>query len=49
MLTPPTSALIMPDDMPAHPYAVCMEVADLAPIDGATVPTWPEEGVPHPT
>jgi hypothetical protein len=26
-----TPMLIMPDDMPARPYAVCIEVAELAP------------------
>ena len=28
-----TPMLIMPDDTPAHPYAVCMEVSARAPKD----------------
>jgi len=34
-----TPMLIMSDDVPAHPYAVCMEVAELAPK--AEVPVYP--------
>jgi hypothetical protein len=34
--------LIMPDDVPAHPYAVCMEVAALAPKAEVTLYPWKE-------
>jgi len=32
----------MPDDVPAHPYAVAMEVAQLAPKAEVTVYPWKE-------
>ena len=34
--------LVMPDDVPAHPYAVAMEVAELAPNAEVTVYPWKE-------
>jgi hypothetical protein len=34
--------LIMPDDVPAHPYALCMEVAELAPKAEVTLYPWKE-------
>ena len=37
-----TPMLIMPDDVPAHPYAVCMEVAALAPKAEVTLYPWKE-------
>ena len=37
-----TPMLIMPDDVPAHPYAVAMEVADLAPRAEVTMYPWKE-------
>jgi pimeloyl-ACP methyl ester carboxylesterase len=37
-----TPMLIMPDDVPAHPYAVCMEVAELAPKAEVTGCPWKE-------
>ncbi|MDH3600403.1 MAG: hypothetical protein OEU26_12280 [Candidatus Tectomicrobia bacterium] len=37
-----TPMLIMPDDMPAHSYAVSMEVAALAPKAEVTVYPWKE-------
>ena len=37
-----TPMLIMPDDTPAHPYAVCMEVAELAPKAEVTLYPWKE-------
>jgi pimeloyl-ACP methyl ester carboxylesterase len=37
-----TPMLIMPDDTPAHPYAVCMEVAELAPKAEVTMYPWKE-------
>jgi hypothetical protein len=37
-----TPMLIMPDDTPAHPYAVCMEVAALAPKAEVTLYPWKE-------
>jgi pimeloyl-ACP methyl ester carboxylesterase len=35
-----TPLLIAPDDVPAHPYAVAMEVADLAPNAEVTIYPW---------
>ena len=35
-----TPMLIAPDDVPAHPYATAMEVADLAPNSDVTIYTW---------
>jgi hypothetical protein len=32
--------LVMPDDVPAHPYAVAMEVAELAPKAEVTLYPW---------
>jgi hypothetical protein len=37
-----TPMLIMPDDTLAHPYAVCMEVAELAPKAEVTRYPWKE-------
>ena len=35
-----TPMLIAPDDVPAHPYATAMEVADLAPNSDVTIYPW---------
>ena len=35
-----TPLLVMPDDVPAHPYAVAMEVAELAPKAEVTIYPW---------
>ena len=35
-----TPLLIAPDDVPAHPYAVAMEVANLAPNSEVTIYPW---------
>lgn len=35
-----TPMLVMPDDVPAHPYAVAMEVAELAPKAEVTIYPW---------
>lgn len=35
-----TPVLIMPDDVPAHPYAVAMESAELAPNSEVTIYPW---------
>jgi pimeloyl-ACP methyl ester carboxylesterase len=37
-----TPMLVMPDDVPAHPYAVAMEVAELAPHAEVTMYPWKE-------
>jgi pimeloyl-ACP methyl ester carboxylesterase len=37
-----TPMLVMPDDVPAHPYAVAMEVATLAPNAEVTMYPWKE-------
>jgi pimeloyl-ACP methyl ester carboxylesterase len=37
-----TPILVMPDDVPAHPYAVAMEVAELAPNAEITMYPWKE-------
>jgi len=37
-----TPMLVMPDDIPAHPYAVAMEVAKLAPKAEVTIYPWKE-------
>jgi pimeloyl-ACP methyl ester carboxylesterase len=44
-----TPMLIMPDDVPAHPYAVAMEVAALAPNGEVTIYPWkePKELIPE--
>ena len=44
-----TPMLVMPDDVPAHPYAVAMEVADLAPNAEVTMYPWkdPKELIPQ--
>ena len=44
----PTPVLIMPDDVPTHPYAVAMESAMLAPNAQATLYPWkdPKERIP---
>jgi len=43
-----TPVLILPDDIPAHPYAVAMESAMLAPKAEVSMFPWkePEERVP---
>ena len=43
-----TPVLIMPDDIPAHPYAVAMEAAMLAPKSEVSMFPWkePEERIP---
>jgi pimeloyl-ACP methyl ester carboxylesterase len=44
-----TPMLVMPDDVPAHPYAVAMEVAELAPKAEVTVYPWkdPKDLIPQ--
>jgi pimeloyl-ACP methyl ester carboxylesterase len=44
-----TPMLILPDDVPAHPYAVAMEVADLAPNSEVSIYPWkePKELIPQ--
>jgi pimeloyl-ACP methyl ester carboxylesterase len=37
-----TPMLVMPDDVPAHPYAVAMEVVNLAPKAEVTIYPWKE-------
>lgn len=37
-----TPILVMPDDIPAHPYAVSMEIANLAPNAEVTMYPWKE-------
>ena len=37
-----TPILVMPDDVPAHPYAVAMETVSLAPNAEATIYPWKE-------
>jgi hypothetical protein len=37
-----TSMLVMPDDTPAHPYQVSMDVVELAPKAEVTVYPWRE-------
>src|SRR5207247_1863282 len=37
-----TPMLILPDDIPAHPYAVAMEIASLAPNAEASIYPWKE-------
>ena len=37
-----TPMLVMPDDIPAHPYAVAMEVVNLAPNAEVTMYPWKE-------
>jgi hypothetical protein len=39
---PATPMLVLPDDTPAHPYAVAMDIAALAPNAEATVYPWRE-------
>jgi len=43
-----TPVLIMPDDIPAHPYAVAMEAAMLAPKAEVSIFPWkePKERIP---
>ena len=43
-----TPILILPDDIPAHPYAVAMEVAMLAPKAEVSLYPWkePKERIP---
>jgi hypothetical protein len=38
-----TPVLILPDDVPAHPYAVAMESAKLAPNSQVSIYPWKEE------
>jgi len=44
-----TPMLILPDDVPAHPYAVAMEVANLAPNSEVSIYPWkePKELIPQ--
>ncbi len=35
-----TPMLVMPDDVPAHPYAVALDVAELAPKAEVTIYPW---------
>ena len=44
----PTPVLILPDDIPAHPYAVAMEAAMLAPKAEVSMFPWkePKERIP---
>jgi pimeloyl-ACP methyl ester carboxylesterase len=44
-----TPMLILPDDVPAHPYAVAMEVAELAPNSEVSIYPWkePKELIPQ--
>jgi hypothetical protein len=44
----PTPVLILPDDIPAHPYAVAMECALLAPKAEKSMYPWkdPNERIP---
>jgi hypothetical protein len=37
-----TPILVLPDDVPAHPYAVAMEVASLAPNSEVSIYPWKE-------
>ena len=43
-----TPVLILPDDIPAHPYAVAMEAAMLAPKSEVSLYPWkdPKERIP---
>ncbi len=43
-----TPVLVLPDDIPAHPYAVAMEVVMLAPKSEVSIYPWkePEERIP---
>ena len=43
-----TPVLILPDDIPAHPYAVAMEAAMLAPTAEVSMSPWkePKERIP---
>jgi hypothetical protein len=41
-----TPLLIAPDNIPAHPYAAAMEVADLAPNSEVTIFPW-KDTQPH--
>ena len=40
-----TPILIAPEDVPAHPYAVAMEVANLAPNSEVTIYPWKDTQV----
>jgi pimeloyl-ACP methyl ester carboxylesterase len=44
-----TPILVLPDDVPAHPYAVAMEVARLAPKSEVSIYPWkePKERIPE--
>ena len=44
-----TPMLVLPDDVPAHPYAVAMEVASLAPKAEVSIYPWkePEDLIPQ--
>jgi hypothetical protein len=37
-----TPMLVMPDDVPAHPYGVCVDILDLAPKAEVTIYPWKE-------
>jgi hypothetical protein len=45
----PTPILVLPDDVPAHPYAVAMEVARLSPNSEVSIYPWkdPKELIPQ--
>ena len=38
----PTPTLVLPDDIPPHPYAVAMEIVSLAPNAEASIYPWKE-------
>ena len=44
-----TPILVLPDDVPAHPYAVAMEVVRLAPKAAVSIYPWkePKDRIPH--
>jgi hypothetical protein len=37
-----TPLLVLPDDIPAHPYAISMEIVSLAPNAEASIYPWKE-------
>ena len=44
-----TPILVLPDDVPAHPYAVAMEVVRLAPKSEVSIYPWkePKDQIPQ--
>jgi hypothetical protein len=44
-----TPILVLPDDVPAHPYAVAMEVVNLAPKSEVSIYPWkdPKDLIPQ--